>query len=128
MSYPSIHRHLETQGATVDTASDNQLRQALIGAFRSDLPLGYAMVNKLVETMRDRDARAMLTLDPNSEEGKPFARLMAPDMPREVLEDHVDCAFGFYNCYKGVAASARDRLRMSVKEQVDAQHPNFVDC
>ena len=128
MSYPSIHRHLESQGATVDTASDDQLRQAFIGAFHTDLPLGYAKVNELVDKMRDRKDRAMLTLDPNSEEGKEFARLMAPDIPREVLEDHFDCAFGFYNCCKGVAAPARDGLKMTLKEQIDAQHPTFVDC
>ena len=128
MSYPSIHRHLEAQGATIDTASDDQLRQAFISAFHTDLPLGYAKVNELVEKMRDRKDRAMLTLDPNSEEGKEFARLMAPDIPREVLENHFGCAFGFYNCCKGVAAPARDGLKMTLKEQIDAQHPNFVDC
>ena len=53
MSYPSIHRHLEAQGTTVDTASDDQMRQAFIGAFHTDLPLGYAKVTELVE----KDAR-----------------------------------------------------------------------
>jgi len=128
VSYPSIHRHLEAQGATVDNASDEQLRQAFISAFHVDLPLGYAKVNELVDKMRDRKDRAMLTLDPNSEEGKQFARLMAPDIPRDVLEDHFGCAFGFYNCCKGVAAPERDGLKMTLKEQVDAQHPSFVDC
>ena len=128
MSYPSIHRHLEAQGATVDNASDEQLRKAFVDAFASDLPLGYAKVNELVDKMRDRKDRAMLTLDPNSEEGKQFARLMAPDIPRDVLERHFDCAFGFYNCCKGVAAPERGHLQMTLKEQVDAQHPNFVDC
>lgn len=128
MSYPSVHRHLKSQGATVETASDGQLRKALIGAFYTDLPLGYAKVNELVEKMRDRKDRAVLALDPNSEEGKQFACLMAPDIPREVLEDHFDCAFGFYNCCKGVAAPARDGLKMTLKEQIDSQHPNFVDC
>lgn len=128
MSYPSIHGHLEAQGANVDTASDDQLRQAFISAFHTDLPLGYAKVNELVDKMHDRKDRAMLTLDPNSEEGKQFARLMAPDIPREVLEDHFDCAFGFYNCCGGVAAPERDGLKMTLKEQIEAQHPNFVDC
>ncbi len=128
MSYPSIHEHLQTQGTTVDNASDAQLRQAFISAFQADLPLGYAKVNELVDKMRNRDDRAMLTLDPNSAEGKEFARLMAPDIPREVLEDHFECAFGFYNCCKGVAAPARDGLNMTLKEQIDAQHPSFVDC
>lgn len=128
MSYPSIHHHLETQGTTVDNASDQQLKQAFISAFQDDLPLGYAKVNELVDKMRGREDRAMLTLDPNSEEGKQFARLMAPDIPRGVLEDHFGCAFGFYNCCKGVAADEREGLKMTLKEQIDAQHPNFVDC
>ena len=128
MSYPSVHRHLKSQGATVDTASDDQLRKAFIGAFHTDLPLGYAKVNELVGKMRDRKDRAVLALDPKSEEGKQFACLMAADIPRGVLEDHFDCAFGFYNCCKGVAAPARDGLKMTLKEQIDSQHPNFVDC
>ncbi len=128
MSYPSIHRHLEAEGVSVDTASDDQLSKAFIGAFHTDLPLGYAKVRELVEKMRDRQDRAMLTLDPNSEEGAQFARLLAPDIPRKILEDHFDCAFGFYNCCKGVAARERTGLNMTLKEQIDAQHPSFVDC
>ncbi|MEM7621530.1 MAG: hypothetical protein AAF228_13990 [Pseudomonadota bacterium] len=128
MSYPSIHHHLEKLGATIDNASDSQLRQAFISAFHTDLPRGFAKMSELVNKMRDRKDRAMLTLDPNSEEGKQFARLMAPDIPRNVLEDHFDCAFGFYNCCKGVAAPKRQDLRMTLKEQIDAQHPSFVDC
>ena len=120
MSYPSIHRHLEAQGATVDTASDDQLQQAFISAFHTDLPLGFAKVNELVRKMYGRKDRAMLTLDPNSDEGREFTRLMAPDIPRKVLEEHFHCAFGFYNSCKGVAAPARDGLKMTLKEQVDA--------
>jgi hypothetical protein len=128
MSYPSIHRHLEAEGVSADMASDEQLGRAFIGAFHTDLPLGYAKVKELVEKMRDRQDRAMLTLDPNSDEGAQFARLLAPDIPRKVLEDHFGCAFGFYNCCKGVAAPGREGLHMTLREQVDAQHPSFVDC
>ncbi len=58
----------------------------------------------------------MLTLDPNSEDGKEFTRLMASDLSREVLEDHFDCALGFYNGFKGVAAPTRDALKKSVPQ------------
>ncbi len=75
MSDPSIHRHLDSQGATVHAASDDQLPKAFIGAFHIDLPPGYAKVDELVEKMRDRKDRAMFALDPNSEEGKQFACL-----------------------------------------------------
>jgi hypothetical protein len=70
MSYPSIHQHLESQGATLESASEAQLRQAFISAFKSDLPLGFARVSELVEKLRAKQHRVMLTLDPKSQEGR----------------------------------------------------------
>jgi len=129
MSYPSIHAQLERQGATLETATDDQMQTAFIGAFREDLPLGYAKVEELVEKLSNADqGRAMLTLDPNSDEGKQFARLLAPDIPRQVLERHFGVCFGFYNCCKGVVAGERRRLNLTLREQIEAQHPQFVDC
>jgi hypothetical protein len=37
-------------------------------------------------------------------------------------------AFSSYNCCKGVAALTKDDLKMTVRERIEAQHPNFVDC
>jgi len=128
MSYPSIHQHLETQGATFENASEDQLRAAFIAAFQSDLPLGFNRVAELVEKLRTKQHRVMLSLDPKSDEGQEFARLLAPDIPREILEQHFDCAFGFYNCCNGVAAANRASLKLSLREQIETQHPNFVDC
>lgn len=128
MSYPSIHEHLEAQGVTLESASDHQLRSAFISAFQSDLPLGFTKVNELVEKLRTKQHRVMLTLDPKSDEGQEFARLLAPDIPRDILEQHFDCAFGFYNCCNGIAAANRAGLQMSLREQIETQHPNFVDC
>jgi hypothetical protein len=128
MSYPSIHAHLESQGATVDTATEAQLHNAFIAAFQSDLPLGWARVSELVTKLRDKGERVMLSLDPNSDEGKQYARLLGPDIPRQVLEKHFGCAFGFYNCCGGVAADDKGKLKLTLREQIDAQHPNFVDC
>jgi hypothetical protein len=128
MSYPSIHQHLESQGATLESASEAQLRQAFISAFKSDLPLGFARVSELVEKLRAKQHRVMLTLDPKSQEGQEFARLLAPDIPRQVLEDHFDCTFGFYNCCNGIAAHDRSGLKMTMREQIESQHPSFVDC
>jgi uncharacterized protein len=128
MSYPSINRHLEDKRISVESASDAELAQAFIAAFREDLPLGMAHVDELVEKLDGTHPRAMLTLNPNSEEGKQFARLLGPDIPRRVLEDHYGVAFGFYNCCKGVAARKRDDLSLTLREQIEAQHPNFVDC
>jgi hypothetical protein len=128
MSYPSINRHLEDKRISVETASDAELARAFVAAFREDLPLGMARVDELVGKLDAVGTRAMLTLDPNSDEGKQFARLLGPDIPRRVLEDHYGVAFGFYNCCKGVTARKRDDLQMTLREQIEAQHPNFVDC
>ena len=128
MSYPSIHRHLENQGTTLETASDAQLKRAFIEAFRSDLPLGFARVSELAEKLRSKQHRVMLRLDPKSSEGQEFARLLAPDIPRQVLEEHFDCAFGFYNCCSGIAAADKDSLKLTLREQIESQHPSFVDC
>ena len=129
MSYPSINRHLDGMNTTVDTATDDQLHAAFIAAFKEDLPLGFARVEELVAKLRTQgDDRVMLSLDPNSDEGKQYARLLGPDIPRQVLEQHFGCAFGFYNCCGGVAGDDKKKLKMTLQEQVAAQHPNFVDC
>ncbi len=128
MSYPSINRHVEAQGVTLETASEAQLASAFIAAFREDLPLGMAHVDELVEKLDVTGDRAMVALDPNSEEGKQFARLLGPDMARRVLEDHYGVAFGFYNCCNGITARTRENLRMTLKEQIESQDPNFVHC
>ena len=128
MSYPSINKHLEEQNVSLDTATEAQMSKAFVGAFKEDLSLGMTHVDALVEKLKTTGDRAMLNLDPNSDEGKQFARLLGPDVPRKVLEDHYGLSFGFYNCCKGVVAHSRDALKISLKEQIEAQHPNFVDC
>lgn len=128
MSYPSINRHLDAQGVTIDTATDAQMASAFLSAFREDLPLGMSRVEDLVKKLDTTGDRAMLSLDPNSDEGKQFARLLGPDVPRKVLEDHFGLSFGFYNCCAGITAKSRDALKITMREQIEAQHPNFVDC
>jgi hypothetical protein len=128
MSYPSINRHLDARRISLETASDAELAKAFVAAFREDLPLGMARVEELVEKLDATRPRAMVTLDPSSEEGKQFARLLGPDIPRRVLEDHYGVAFGFYNCCTGITARKKDGLKMTLREQVEAQDPNFVNC
>ncbi len=129
MSYPSITTHLENMGASVETATDKQMQTAFIKAFRQDLPLGFAQVTELVEKLRTSGKeRIMLSLDPKSVEGQQYARLLGPDIPRQVLEQHFGVAFGFYNCCGGIASDDRQKLGMTMREQIEAQHPNFVDC
>lgn len=128
MSYPSINKHLEDQNVTLETATDEHLQSAFISAFQEDLPLGWAKVVELVEKYKTKGERVMLSLNPNSEEGKQYARLLGPDIPRQVLEKHFGQAFGFYNCCGGITAGTKKDLKMTMQEQVAAQHPNFVDC
>lgn len=128
MSYPSVNKHLEAQGTTLDAASDAQMVSAFLAAFREDLPLGMTRVDELVGKTKSTGRRAMITLNPNSDEGKQFARLLGADITRQVLEQHHGVSFGFYNCCKGVAAFAKDDLKMTLREQIEAQHPHFVDC
>jgi len=132
MSYPSINRHLDTLGVTLQTATEAHLEQAFLAAFDEDLPLGMAHVRTLVEkletTTDERGERAMHDLDPNSAEGKQFARLLGPDVPRAILQKKFGVEFGFYNCCKGVVSRTRDGLRMTLAEQIAAQDPKFVNC
>lgn len=129
MSYPSIHVQLERQGATLETATDAQMQAALIEAFQEDLSLGFAKVEELVEKLRSGDKkRVMLSLDPKSTEGQQYARLLGPDIARQVLERHFGVTFGFYNCCGGVAGHSKADLNMTMREQIEAQDPSFVDC
>ncbi len=129
MSYPSVNRHLEDMGVTLENATEEQSRTALLRAFKDDLPLGFSQVENLVKKLKTVDGnRAMISLDPNSDEGKQYARLLGPDIPRRVLSNYFGASFGFYNCCGGVVAPDEDSLQMSTREQIEAQHPNFVDC
>ena len=115
MSYLSVNKHLEAQGATLETASDAQMASAFLAAFREDLPLGMTRVDELAGKTKSTGQRAMVTLNPNSDEGKQFSRLLGADIARRV-ELHHEVSFGFYNCCKGVAAPARDALEMTLSE------------
>ena len=129
MSYPSITDHLENQGVDLREASDEELVPVFMAAFQEDLPCGLAKVTELVEKYQQtKPSRVMLSLDPNSQEGKEFMRLLAPDMSRRVLERHYGVHFGFYNCCRGVAAATRAELDLSLREQIMVQDPEFVDC
>lgn len=132
MSYPTIEKHLKEQGVTVETANDEQLHKAFMAAFKDSLSKGLAYVEELVAKLRTQQEnggnKAMIDLDPNSEEGKQFARLLGPDIPRQILEREYGVCFGFYNCCGGVTAPTREALKLSMQEQILKQDPNFVNC
>lgn len=100
--------------------------------FSSGVPRGpparHGPLDELVGKTKSTGQRAMATLNPNSDKGKQFFRLLGADIARRVLELHHGVSFGFYNCCKGVAASTGGALEMTLREQIEAQHPNFVDC
>jgi hypothetical protein len=82
MSYPSVNKHLEAQGITPTAATDAQMAPAFLAAFREDLPFGMTRVDELVSKTKSTGQRAMVTLNPNSEEGKQFSRLLGADIGR----------------------------------------------
>lgn len=127
MSYPSINRHLEAQGATLDTATDVQMHAAFLAAFREDLPLGMQEVEKLVAKVRTAESGRALH-DPAVEARPQYIRLLCPDIPRRVLQDHYGLHFGFYNCHIGVGGTSEMALDITYREQIAAQDPAFVDC
>jgi hypothetical protein len=59
MSRPSVNKHLEAQGATLETASEARMASAFLAASGKTRCTGQ---------------RAMVTLNPNSDEGKQFSR------------------------------------------------------
>ncbi|MEX0930562.1 MAG: hypothetical protein WDZ79_02665 [Candidatus Paceibacterota bacterium] len=129
MSYPSVSGHLNEMGVSLETASEDQLHDALLTAFQEDLPLGFARVCELVERFRaGNERRGQLELHPLSEEGKQLARLLGADVARRVLERHFAVSFGFYNCCRALVAGNRDDLAMSLREQIACQDPAMVHC
>jgi len=131
MSYPSVIAHLEKMGVSPETASEDQLHWALLGACRDDLPLGFDHVRELVERFHaGNEKRDQLELDPLSPGGQQLARLLGvgADAARPVLEKHFGVCFGFYNCCRALVAENRDDLAMSVREQIKCQDPAMVDC
>ena len=146
MSYPSLVRCLREEGVSfdgdaggvrlespvLDVASGEDvepLLRAYVKTFKEDLPKGFSHVTSLVSTLcGGEEDRSIITLDPSSEDGKQFVRLLGFDVPRVILESHFNCAFGLYNCCTGVAAFNRAGLRLSLREQASFQGSEFLDC
>jgi hypothetical protein len=79
-------------------------------------------VDELAGKTRCTGQRAMVTLNPNSYEGKQFSRLLGADIARRVLELRHGVTFGFYHCCKGVAALTKGDLKMTLREEIEAQY------
>jgi hypothetical protein len=58
----------------------------------------------------------MVTLNPNSDEGKQFSHLLGAEIAGRVLELHHGVSFSLYKCCKDMAAPTRDALKMTLRE------------
>jgi hypothetical protein len=130
MSYPSIVTVLEERSIDAG-ASEEQLRDALLEAFRRDLPLGLEVLRKVADKAKQiARSRVLHIEDPNTPVGKQIIRLLGCDISRGIVERHFDVAFGFYNCCGVVVSTCRKCLQMSMQEQIDLQNGvlALADC
>ena len=116
MSYPSI------KNVNPDTLTERERESALLAAFREDLPLGMAAIERDVREVKQSGVRKLVPEDPNSPLGKQIIRLLGTDVARGILERHHGVAFGLYNCCSRVVAASRDSLAMSTTEQIKLQN------
>ena len=131
MSFPSVQAHLEEQGVThVMDANEEQLHQALIGAFRDDLPQGMVFLREQSDEAHSTCDRVLRIEDPSSDLGQQIARLCGSDIARRHLEQELDVAIGFYNCCTSVVAPNRSQLRITEQEQIMLQNGQLAhaDC
>jgi hypothetical protein len=116
MSYPSI------KNVNPDTLTEREREQALLAAFRIDLPLGMAAIERDVAEVKSNGGRKLVPEDPNSPLGKQIIRLLGTDVARGILERHHGVAFGLYNCCGRVVAPSHDTLQMTTTEQIKLQN------
>ncbi len=116
MSYPSI-RNIDP-----DALTERERENALLAAFREDLPLGMTAIESDVREVKQSRIRKLVPEDPNSPLGKQIIRLLGTDVARGILERHHGVAFGLYNCCGRVVAPDRESLAMSTTEQIKLQN------
>jgi len=125
MSHPSVKKHLKAQGATGMRRPDGF---GFPGGVPRGPPARHDPCGRTGRQDKSTRQRARVTVNPNSDEGKQFSRLLGADIARRVFEVHHGVSYGFYNCCQGVAVPTRDALEMTLRERIEAQRPNFVDC
>ena len=116
MSYPSI-KHVDP-----DMLTEREREQALLAAFRIDLPLGVTAIENDAREVKQNGVRRLIVEDPNSPLGKQIIRLLGTDVARGVLERHYEVVFGLYNCCARVVAVNRESLAMTTTEQINLQN------
>jgi len=130
MSYPSVVTVLEEKDVNLETATDAQIRDVLLEAFQRDLGIGMSYLKKAAKHVKRTGQRFLEAEDPNSPVGKQLTRLLGADVARGIVEQHFGVAFGLYNCCGVTAATTREGLRMSMREQVMLQNGMLAsaDC
>jgi hypothetical protein len=122
MSYPSVVAVLAEKRINLDTANDVELEAALKEAFGRDLGVGMSYLRRVADTVKQTGQRFLEAKDPNSAVGKQLIRLLGTDIARGIVERNLNVAFGLYNCCGVVAAPTREKLSMTLREQVMLQN------
>lgn len=103
-----------------------------ITGLQAEYPLGFPHLQDFREKLSSVNGdRAMYTLSPKSDEGKEFFLLLGMTPTRRVLGSHFGMTLGLYNCCKGVGEDEdgdKKLPKMSMREQIAAQSPQFADC
>jgi len=130
MSFSSANEFLLEMGVTNETGTDAQRAEALLQAFRRELPRGFAFIEKLAQRAKAEDRAVMELEGYDSELVAQLTRLVGHTVPRQLLEKHFDIALGSYNCHYPVAGPKPNSLELSLKTQIALQNGELamVDC
>ncbi|MFN7160557.1 MAG: hypothetical protein ACK4NC_03015 [Candidatus Gracilibacteria bacterium] len=134
MSFQSVKKVLQNKGLTFEdlsTKTEKEQIAILWEGIQIDLQEGVAYIRDFVAAFKvSNEERFLFTEDPNSLLGRQIARLLGTDICRMILEEQFGVKFAFYNCCNGVVANSKDKLKLSVLEQIGFQTGNIpqLDC
>lgn len=110
--------------------SDEQqvkLDGVFIEAWRTDLPLGLAEIEDMVEEHRETGETVCRDHPPLSDLGKQLIRLFAADQARAVIGRVYGVGLGFYNCCSPVIGPLDGTVTDPI-EQILSQGPEKEHC
>jgi len=102
--------------------TESERENALLAAFRADLPLGMAAIESDVQEVKQSGARMLVSEDPSSPLGRQIIRLLGTDIARNILARHYGVAFALYNCCSRVTAPNAEALAITTTEQINLQN------
>ncbi|MCA9742454.1 hypothetical protein KC734_12990 [candidate division KSB1 bacterium] len=121
MSYPSLFSVINEKEINIEAASPVILKNALWRTFNRDMSLGIAYLTDMAKAVKTSGRRLLRVEQPDSQLGQQLAWLLGTDISREICEQRLDIAFGFYNDCAPVAALKREDLNMNPLEQIQIQ-------